>query len=456
MWDMLARAKWDAWSKHENMDSYEAKWHYVDSLLRVLRRYSDKTVARDFVRELESYGGDPSNMVLSGSFSRSRGSDSSASSTSPSPALAALRNPAYSQQQQQLLQQQAQEQRQMRQQIDPAETSSDDDGEDGDDEENDEDENENAAPIGALPNRSQTLNADIGRPQSSLSTQRYRTPMGGSLAMSPPPVQLSQSAYTFPYPQSQVPTVQPMPVFETPSAFQGPSSPPVSGSVSATPSSAFPHPPMYPANMYPGHPAYRPALTPSISHGQGQGSGELVPGARSPLERAVESVQAHLAALQERIETLEAGALGGTPFQSRSSLLPSRGTSLLRRSGNGGMLPIQPSTGFGLFDIDFDLEHMGMWSVVLQPLARLTRYLLRLLAFLSHRDTGLTPGMVILRRLLLDVSFFMCIAMLGRAAWRKSGVRRREVVYALKGLWGAVVGRSGTNSPVRVMVDRAV
>ncbi|KAG6335038.1 hypothetical protein ID866_4040 [Astraeus odoratus] len=33
--DMLGRAKWDAWTKVKDMDSYEAKWRYVDALLRV-------------------------------------------------------------------------------------------------------------------------------------------------------------------------------------------------------------------------------------------------------------------------------------------------------------------------------------------------------------------------------------------------------------------------------------
>lgn len=33
---------------------------------QVLRKYPDKTVARDLVRELESYNGDPSNLVMSG------------------------------------------------------------------------------------------------------------------------------------------------------------------------------------------------------------------------------------------------------------------------------------------------------------------------------------------------------------------------------------------------------
>ena len=35
-------------------------------LCQVLRKYSDKTVARDLVRELESYAGDPTNLVMSG------------------------------------------------------------------------------------------------------------------------------------------------------------------------------------------------------------------------------------------------------------------------------------------------------------------------------------------------------------------------------------------------------
>lgn len=73
----------DAWAKHKDLDPYEAKWLYVDALLKVcphstddlheclnlyqvLRRYSDKTVARDHVREIEAFGGDPANLVHSG------------------------------------------------------------------------------------------------------------------------------------------------------------------------------------------------------------------------------------------------------------------------------------------------------------------------------------------------------------------------------------------------------
>lgn len=72
----------DAWAKHKDVESYEAKWLYVDALLKVslmpinspsyvlivaqvLRKYSDKTVARDLVQELESFAGDPSNIMMS-------------------------------------------------------------------------------------------------------------------------------------------------------------------------------------------------------------------------------------------------------------------------------------------------------------------------------------------------------------------------------------------------------
>ena len=40
--------------------------HECLNLYKVLRRYPDKTVARDHVRELESFGGDPANLVHSG------------------------------------------------------------------------------------------------------------------------------------------------------------------------------------------------------------------------------------------------------------------------------------------------------------------------------------------------------------------------------------------------------
>jgi hypothetical protein len=40
--------------------------HACLNLYKVLRKYPDKTVARDHVREIESFGGDPANLVHSG------------------------------------------------------------------------------------------------------------------------------------------------------------------------------------------------------------------------------------------------------------------------------------------------------------------------------------------------------------------------------------------------------
>ena len=48
----------DAWSKRKDLDSYEAKWLYVDELLKVLRKpeYNDKPIAQELISELEAFG----------------------------------------------------------------------------------------------------------------------------------------------------------------------------------------------------------------------------------------------------------------------------------------------------------------------------------------------------------------------------------------------------------------
>ncbi|KAI5122180.1 hypothetical protein M0805_007077 [Coniferiporia weirii] len=518
LWDMLGRAKWDAWAKHKDLDPYEAKWLYVDELLRVLRRYSDKTVAKDLVKELEAYGGDPANIMLSGSFSKSHESDSDhdsdRDSDGPSPSQKRLSQSL-----------QRQQQRQQREN-----QGSDDEAGQSEEEEDQVGPELRGQAIAQNPNMNQSL---LGRPQSSLSTQRYRTPIG-SLIMSPPPVpippapaysthssehlrqpsqqqlfsqQMQHPSSVYVQPLSvqhaygspnippgasvNVPNAQPMPNFETPSAFPGPS-PPVSSSSMLPPTSgtsaitnltgsgasAFTnivHP--YPANMYPGHPAYR-ASSSQESNGQspGQMTGLLdsrVSGPRSPLERAIENVQAHLTALQERMDMVEARVLGTTPYASRSSLvaggvqrvspLGSPYTSYFgagsgRGSGKDGSLWTWLA---GIDEEYFGWEHMGLWSVALAPLARLTKLLARVLAFLlARRDAEnggrgrLSPGLVVLRRLLLDASFVLFVLFLGRKVWRRSGIRRKEVMHALAGVWGAIVGR-GPGVP-RQFVDRGV
>ncbi|CAE7174652.1 unnamed protein product, partial [Rhizoctonia solani] len=95
VWDMLGRAKWDEWAKHKDMDTREAQWRYV------LRKYPDRTIAKDLIAELDSFAGDPNNLVMSShsnmgastSFhDRAETSSSGSSRTqgSPSPVRAAL------------------------------------------------------------------------------------------------------------------------------------------------------------------------------------------------------------------------------------------------------------------------------------------------------------------------------------------------------------------------------
>jgi hypothetical protein len=63
---------------------------------------------------------------------------------------------------------------------------------------------------------------------------------------------------------------------------------------------------------------------------------------------------------------------------------------------------------------------------------------------------------MIVRRLIFDVSFLVCVVAVIGAVWRRSGVRRREVKAALVVLWRALIGSSGGSIRPRSTVDRAV
>ncbi|KAJ7499220.1 hypothetical protein FB451DRAFT_1204677 [Mycena latifolia] len=400
IWDMLGRAKWDAWAKHKDLDPYEAKWLYVGALMKVLRKYSDRTVSADLIQELESYGGDPSNIVMSRTLSGSRQSDSSGSTASddaPSSHYVQARQTT-------------------RPQAEP-ETSEDDT----------EDEADRLVPAIHEPPMSQ-----INRPPSSVSSNRYRTPMAGSLATSPPPV------------LHRVPETQPMPGFETPSAFGEPS----------TPSSFFPPGSSYvgqfsessraeltsPPNIYPAHPQYRGQVQPLPPRPYGVPSR---PVSRPTLEHAIENVQAHLAALSERIESLE--SISGRLSRSRISVSPRVAGSPSWGAGRG-------SPAYGRDTHEWDLDDLGMWSLVANPISRGIEALREAATFFT-RDENRSPTMIIVRRLCLDVSFLLCVLAVIRTLWRKSGVRRREVNAALVVLWRAILG---TKKAPRTMVDRGV
>ena len=198
--------------------------------------------------------------------------------------------------------------------------------------------------------------------------------------------------------RNHIPAQQPLPAFETPSAFvdtQGIRSSNAPGS-------------LIPRNQY-----------------DNDGSGQ-------PLERSVERLQIQLAAVTERLGTLESRSL----LHSRSNL----GPSMPSGAGSSAWLSGQPSA---LDAPQWDIDDLGMWSLVLNPLSRgIVR--LREVAIFFARNEHRSPSMTIIRRLCLDVSFLLSVIMILRSLWIRSGRRRREVKIALIILWRAIVG---SNAP---------
>ncbi|KAJ7233150.1 hypothetical protein B0H12DRAFT_1144353 [Mycena haematopus] len=396
LWDMLGRAKWDAWAKHKDLDPYEAKWLYVGTLMKVLRKYSDRTVSADLIQELESYGGDPSNIVMSRRLSGSGQSDSSGSTASDEAPLS-----------------QYVQARQMPQ-AQPHEPDTS------------EDETDDEAHREVLATQAPMPMPQTNRPASSVSSHRYRTPMAGSLATSPPPV------------LNRVPETQPMPGFETPSAFGDPSTSsgffPSSyvGQFSESYRAELKSPP----NLYPVQSQYRGQAQPIPQRPYGVPSPR--PGSRPTIEHAIQNMQAHLAALSERIESLE--SISGRLSRSRISASP-------RMVGSPRGSPM-----YGRHTPEWDLDDLGMWSLLANPLARGIEALREATTFFA-RDENRSPTAMVVRRLVLDTSFLLCVLAVIRAVWRKSGVRRREVIAALVALWRAIIG---TKKAPRIMVDRGV
>ncbi|KAG1820495.1 uncharacterized protein BJ212DRAFT_1297877 [Suillus subaureus] len=397
MWDMLGRAKClalsrvnehsrDAWAKHKDLDLYEAKWLYVDALLKVLSKYSDKTVARDLMNELQSYGGDPSNLVMSHSLPRSRTSQSSSSSASYNdihriPGQLFSSTPLEAQQAAQLA-------------VMEDSGSSSEDGESGDE-------------ARELPSVREPVQQP--RPLSSMSS-KYRTPATGSHAISPPLAGLAN-----------VPPMQPMPAYQTQSAFVGQPTPIVSSSI-------YPPPGHYSGTYQ--SPEFAPQIQSALSLRGGRFYGAEAPirtPSRLPLEQAIENVQTHLAAITERLDMLESQVVH--PQRSTASL------PLRNSSGRGSPTDNRPEA------LEWDLDDMGMWSFVLKPLSRVMVSLKQLLVFFG-RSENRSPVLTIVRRLFLDISFSLAVLRLLRLTWKKTATRRREVNAALILLWAALSGRN--------------
>lgn len=254
------------------------------------------------------------------------------------------------------------------------------------------------------------------RPPSSLSSQqRYRTPLAGSMAFSPTP-------------SRGIPTQQPQPAFETPSAF----------------AEVLPRSPSNP-QYHPHHSVNHLNSADTTLTYRGVSRDQMRPYTltthgnppATALERAVESVQVHLAALNERLETLEARSLVHSRSQNNSGNLngPPVNSWLAGATSNNARGTPQ-----------WDIDDLGMWSIVLNPLSRgLVR--MKELATFFARNEDRSPSMIIVRRLCLDVSFLLTVIMIVGGLWRKSGVRRREVRAALVILWKAIVG---SNPPRRL------
>lgn len=167
--------------------------------------------------------------------------------------------------------------------------------------------------------------------------------------------------------------------------------------------------------------------------------GQLRPGSRSTLERAVENVQSHLAALSERLETLE---ISQSSIRARPAASPRDSHS-----------PNRFGTASSSRELIFDLDDMGLWSLILQPLAKLLASARNVVAFLAVNENR-SPTFVVIRRLFLDLSFVLAVLAVAKVGWRRTGLRRKEIYVALGVLWGAVAG--GRTGRTRRMVEQGV
>jgi len=160
---------------------------------------------------------------------------------------------------------------------------------------------------------------------------------------------------------------------------------------------------------------------------------------RSTLERAVENVQSHLAALSERLETLE---VSRSSIRTRPAVSP-------RDSNSPNRFGSPSSSG----ELVFDVDDMGLWSLVLQPLAKLLASMRRIAAFLAVNENR-SPTFVVIRRLFLDLTFVLAILAVAKVGWRRSGLKRKEIYVALGVLWRAVIG--GRTGSTRRMMEQGV
>ncbi|PWN30572.1 ACBP-domain-containing protein [Jaminaea rosea] len=93
MLDMLGRAKWDAWAQRSGMNPLDAKQLYVESMMRTLRKFGDRPQAIELIEELEAFSGDVAERVMRGALD----TEDTSSETSSAPAPLRHRNTRTSQ-----------------------------------------------------------------------------------------------------------------------------------------------------------------------------------------------------------------------------------------------------------------------------------------------------------------------------------------------------------------------
>ncbi|KAG8796779.1 hypothetical protein FRC12_000029 [Ceratobasidium sp. 428] len=417
MWDMLGRAKWDEWAKHKDLDKREAQWMYVETLKKVLRKYPDRTIAKDLIAELDSFAGDPNNLVMSSNMGastslRDRAETSSSGSSRTQGSRSSARVQLRGAQEQHPTRVQRQTQRGDAGVFESSEDETTESETDG------EVEGRRAQP-------QQSTSPAIARPRSSHSSQyRYRTPVAQSNATFSP---AHSPGVQGPMPVvAGVPLTQPQPRYAAPSAFA-----PLAQQASALAFSPQPVHPLHPAYHHPHMPGSE-VMAPYPTHGMPYHDAIRSPQGSMGLERAIVDIQASLAALRERMETMEHGG----SFHSYSS----------RQSPPRRHSPLHPMLPFNL-----DPRSFGAWSVVLTPLARSVISARRMLEVVRRN-----PTLTIVRRLMLDISFLLALLALIRACWRRFGGRRKEVFSALGGLWIALVNGGQVPRRERMLVDRGV
>jgi len=389
IWDVMNRAKWDAWQQYKGTSKPEAKRLYVQTLSRILMKHSDKSLARDLIQSLE-LNSRPGNVgpssAISASFAKAPSSSSSSSSGSSSddddnlepegevPSATVLPYPPHLQPS-------------LRGESLTQDLTSEEEG----------------SHMGGVRHMPLPIPASQIRPPSAISShQRYRTPM---IINSPQMYPTAPGMPTVPeIPVYRQPQVQPMPMYSTPSSFDR---------EARIPSIPF----------YTSPPA-------AIAH-YSSGAGIYPSGTLPPIEppnttsSRLASLEGRLTVLMERVERLE------DDLRRSRSLARSSFSSINTNRWNP--------------------TEMGLWSIVATPLVRGWNMISMLIEFLlgptyAHGPAhpGLThpsPILVIVRRLSLDASFILTVFTLTKYIIRRNGIRRHEIRAAFKSLFMALLGR---------------